>query len=74
MEAYQEEMAKNDKPFTLEWVDAGHSSDDKEITQQQQQMRMEFALETLKTSRAERGEEEKDVVVAGVATTAKARL
>ena len=51
MEAYEVEMAKYDKPFTLDWVDAGHSSDDKEVTEQQQQMRMEFALARLQEIR-----------------------
>ena len=40
-------MEKYGKDFRLEWVDAGHSSDDKQVTQEQQQMRMEFALEIL---------------------------
>ena len=45
-------MAEHDKSFRLEWVEAGHSSDDKEVTEEQQQMRMEFALETLAAIRA----------------------
>eukprot|EP01046_Picozoa_sp_COSAG06_P052354 COSAG06_NODE_8769_length_2074_cov_5.273785_3_plen_75_part_00 len=45
--AYAVAMDKYGKDFRLEWVDAGHSSDDKQVTQEQQQMRMEFALATL---------------------------
>ena len=44
-------MKKYGKDFRLEWVNAGHSSDDKQVTQDQQQMRMEFALEILATLR-----------------------
>ena len=44
-------MKKYGKDFRLEWVNAGHSSDDKQVTQGQQQMRMEFALEILATLR-----------------------
>ena len=51
-EAYAAKMAEHDKSFRLEWVEAGHSSDDKEVTEEQQQMRMEFALETLAAIRA----------------------
>ena len=42
-------MEKHGKDFRLEWVEAGHSSDDKQVTQEQQQMRMEFALRVLET-------------------------
>ena len=42
--AYAAAMEKYGKDFRLEWVDAGHSSDDKQVTQEQQKMRMEFAL------------------------------
>jgi dipeptidyl aminopeptidase/acylaminoacyl peptidase len=76
MEAYEVEMAKHDKPFTLDWVDAGHSSDDKEVTEQQQQMRMEFALARLQEIRGRGWAEEEIAVEEGVAAAAacKARL
>ena len=61
-EAYAAKMAEHNKPFRLEWVEAGHSSDDKEVTEEQQQMRMDFALETLAAIRA------------GATADAKARL
>eukprot|EP01052_Picozoa_sp_SAG31_P015768 SAG31_NODE_1022_length_10309_cov_9.623874_5_plen_103_part_00 len=45
MEAYCALMKQLGKDFTLEWVNAGHSSDDKQVTEQQQLMRMQFAVE-----------------------------
>lgn len=47
--AYAVAMEKYGKDFRLEWVEAGHSSDDKQVTQEQQQMRMEFAVRVLET-------------------------
>ena len=47
--AYAVAMQMHGKDFRLEWVEAGHSSDDKQVTQEQQQMRMEFAVRVLET-------------------------
>lgn len=51
MEAYADKMEEHGKSLRLEWLNAGHSSDDKQVTQEHQQMRMEFALETLSVIR-----------------------
>ena len=66
MEAYADKMEEHGKSLRLEWLNAGHSSDDKQVTQEHQQMRMEFALETLGVIRQE--------AAAGISAAAAARL